>query len=144
MGEAEMRIDVGVAVTGEVLQRGERAAGVQAAHARGRELADAAGPPNDARVDDGVGGLLLTLASRREVHVDADRARLERRDARSFVREPLVTGRPNAIAAGTVRRRRESRRRPRSRRRSAAERRSAWSRFRVEAAASGWPSIDVL
>ena len=38
--QTEMRVDVGVAVAGKVLERRQHAAGVQAAHVGGRQLAD--------------------------------------------------------------------------------------------------------
>ena len=66
--QTEVRVDVGVAVAGKVLERGQHAAGVQAAHVGGRQLADRVRLlAEDARVDHRVARVVVDVGERREV-----------------------------------------------------------------------------
>ena len=89
-----MRIDVGVAVPGKMLQRREQAARLQPAHVGGGQPSHERGIfAVRARVDHRVARIVVDVHDGREVHLDADRARFDPGDASRFERELLVAGR---------------------------------------------------
>jgi hypothetical protein len=91
-GQSEMRVDVGVAVPGKVLEGRGDAGGLQAADVGGGETADHLRVlAVRARVDDRVPRVVVHVDDGREVDVDADGARLLAGDAPGFLREALVT-----------------------------------------------------
>ena len=91
--QPEMRVDVGVAVPGKVLQRRDHAAGLQAADVGAAEAADRRGIlAVRPRVDHRIARVVVDVDDRREVDLDADRARLDRGDPAGLVGELLVAG----------------------------------------------------
>ena len=145
--QAEMRVDVGVAVPGKMLERGDHAGRLQAADVGRRERADLRRILAErARVDDRVARVVVDVDDRREVDVDADGARVStpvtRPASNASDSSPAA---PNAIARGNAVA--PMMRKPTPASKSAvlssgiAE--SSCSRFSVEAASSGWPSVTV-
>ena len=101
--QPEVRVHVGVAVTGKMLQRREHAAGAQAADVRGRQPADRVRLLAErARVDDGIARVVVDVGDRREIDVHADRARLDRRDARASNASCSSPAAPTAICRGNT------------------------------------------
>jgi hypothetical protein len=89
--ELEMRVLLGVAVSGKVLARSEHPVLLDAAHEGGAELRDelrilAEGP----EADDRILRVVVDVEHRRERHVDAECAPFERRGATHLVRERRV------------------------------------------------------
>ena len=85
--QPHMRIHVGVAVPGEVLRRGDRAADLRAAHERRREPRDPLRVLTErASVDDGVRRVVVDVHGRGEVDLNPDGARLLPDDLRDVVR----------------------------------------------------------
>ena len=90
-----VRVDVGVAVPGKVLEGGHHAARLQAAHpGRGEARHHRRVLAERARVDDRVAGVVVDVGDRREVDVHAEGPRLDRGDAPRLERQPLVARRP--------------------------------------------------
>src|ERR1051325_9451766 len=88
-----MRVDLGVAMTGKMLEGGEHAVVVQAAHVLGDEPRHGARVlPERARIDDRVGGIVVDIRVGCEIDVDADRAALGGRGDPDGVGIPRVAG----------------------------------------------------
>ncbi len=98
-GQSEVAVDVGIAVSREVLDGRDHAAVARAGNVRG----DQRGNPRGvlavrSRVDHRVARVVVDVRDRREVHLHAERARFDRRDPRFFTHQPhgVALGRDRA------------------------------------------------
>lgn len=92
-GQTGVRVDVGIAVAGKVLEGRYHAALGESANVRRRETPDRLRRLAErTRVDDGIARVVVDVDDRRKVDMDADGARFETGDAPRLEREPVVAG----------------------------------------------------
>ena len=91
--QAEVTVDVGVAVTGEMLERRNHATGGEAARIRHREGRDLRGIlAEGAGVDHGIARVVVDVDDGREVDVNAHRPRFDGGDPAGLERQTLIAG----------------------------------------------------